>query len=175
MVRALFTRGRKCIFHLAETALSDNLYGHHLEEADNKFRGWEFRRWEYLEVLQAENKNWKRNDESFEDDLQCICLFSFSPLRIRICCKKPTSKCETEEIEHTSENSQIMVWRKLSGKWNKKPGSILRSRIIQDNSLSPHSPLGIQVKILVLEIQFPSSICYSKCYVYWNKILLYAI
>lgn len=28
-----------------------------------------------LEVLGAENESWKRNDESSEDDLQCIFIF----------------------------------------------------------------------------------------------------
>lgn len=32
-------------------------------------------RWGYLEVLGAENENWKGDDESSEDDLQCILIF----------------------------------------------------------------------------------------------------
>lgn len=64
-------------------------------------------RWGYLEVLGAENENWKGNDESSEDDLQCILIF-LSFLWIRICYWNLLIIMWNWR-KHTSENLQDMA------------------------------------------------------------------
>ena len=79
-------------------------------------------RWGYLEVLGAENENWEGNDESSEDDLQCIfILLSF--LWVRICYWNLLITVWNWR-KHTSENLHDMVLGRAEGEiycwmWNK--------------------------------------------------------
>lgn len=70
--------------------------------------------WNIWKLLGTETENWKTNDEANEDDSQCIFLFSFSLLRIRIC-YQTLLICETEEREHASENSYNRVLGRAEG------------------------------------------------------------